>query len=142
MVLHVIDRLTKEGRQFRWVVTLPPTSPLRKAATVQAFAEVVRREPDAQDCLMSVTESRGDYWRMDERGVLTRLFPDAPRRQQDRQPLYEENSAIYVTSVAVMRATGSILGRVVRGLIIDPLEAVDINVQADLAFAELLLARR
>ena len=141
VLLHVLDVLAGEGENPEWVLTLPPTSPFRKASTVAKFAAEATARPDDQDCLMSVTEDRGDYWRMSgEGGQIARLFPDAPRRQQDREPLYEENSAIYLTKSSVLRETGSILGSRVRGLAIDPLEAFDINTEIDFKIAEAMVA--
>lgn len=140
VLLHVLDVLRSEGADPEWIVTLPPTSPFRTVATIRRLAEEASSDPAAQDCLMSVTENRGDFWRRRPDGSLGRLFPDAPRRQQDREPLYEENSAIYVTRAAVLRATGSILGSRVRGIPIDPIEAFDINTPLDLRMAEALLA--
>ena len=140
-LLHVLDSLNAEGWYPSWIMTLPPTSPLRSAATIRRFLDEVERCPGDQDCLMSVTESRGDFWRMSDDGVVERLFADAPRRQQDRAPLFEENSAIYLTAVAALRDTGSILGRRVRGLAIDLAEGWDINSAIDFDIAEALLRR-
>ena len=137
-LLHALDVLAGEGQRGEWVMTLPPTSPFRRAATVRGLVAQARAEPEAQDCLMTVTEDRRDLWRMADDGRLTRLFPEAPRRQQDRTPLYEENSAVYLTRVSALRATGSILGRSVRGVVIDPIEAWDINSETDLVVAEAL----
>lgn len=142
VLLHALDVLEGEGERTEWVVTLPPTSPFRTAATLARLVAEALAEPDAQDCLMTVTEDRRDLWRMEADGALARLFPDAPRRQQDRVPLYEENSAVYVTRVAALRSTGSVLGRRVRGVVIDPIEAFDLNTEADFAVAEALIARR
>lgn len=141
-LLHVLDTLDAEGSRPDWVMTLPPTSPLRSAATIRIFAEEVVRRPDDQDCLMSVTENRGDFWLWSEIDGWRRLFPDAPRRQQDRTPLYEENSAVYVTKVGALRATGSILGRSVRCLVVDPVEGFDINTRDDFHLAEALIKAR
>ncbi|WP_271570350.1 acylneuraminate cytidylyltransferase family protein [Bradyrhizobium sp. CCBAU 11386] len=139
VLLHVLDVLAGEGRNDDWVMTLPPTSPFRTAGTISAFFEGARELPDNIDCLMSVTETRGDYWRRMADGSFQRLFPDAPRRQQDREPLFEENSAVYVTRASALRQTGSILGRAVRAFAIRPREALDINTPEDLALAEALL---
>jgi CMP-N,N'-diacetyllegionaminic acid synthase len=141
-LLHVADTLAAEGCTVGWIMTLPPTSPFRRADTLRALLAEVERHPDAQDCLMTVTEDRRDLWRMAEDGALTRLFPDAPRRQQDRTPLYEENSAVYLTNAAQLRATGSVLGRSVRGFVIGAIEAWDINTESDLVIAEALAAQR
>ncbi|EKV26057.1 N-Acetylneuraminate cytidylyltransferase [Caenispirillum salinarum AK4] len=139
-LLHVLDVLADEGRHDEWIMTLPPTSPFREASTIRAFADAVHDLPAEVDCLMSVTETRGDYWRRLPDGSFRRLFPDAPRRQQDREPLFEENSAIYVTRVAALRDSGIILGRGVEGRPIGWREALDINTPDDLALAEALLA--
>jgi CMP-N,N'-diacetyllegionaminic acid synthase len=141
VLLHVLDVLVHECRYDDWVMTLPPTSPFRTAETIASFFEATRELPDSVDCLMSVTETRGDYWRRMSDGSYRRLFPDAPRRQQDREPLFEENSAIYVTRVAALRQTGSILGREVRAFAISPREALDINTPADMALAEAQLRK-
>ena len=137
VLLQVLDVLAAEGTKPDWVMTLPPTSPFRKASTIAAFAAEVKERPNDQDCLMSVTEDRGDFWRKtSEDGTIVRLFPDALRRQQDREPLYEENSALYLTRTAALRKTGSILGNQVRGLVINRLEAFDINTEIDFSIAE------
>jgi len=122
-----------------WVMTLPPTSPLRSAKTIRLFASMVDSDNIATDCFMSVTEDRGDYWRFNDKGVFCRLFPDAPRRQQDRMPLFEENSAIYVTRVAALQLTGSILGESVKGVPIQKFEGFDINDPEDLLIASALM---
>lgn len=141
VLLHALDVLASEGRRASWVATLPPTSPFRRVETVRACLALVAAEPDAQDCLMTVTEDRRDLWRLEADGTMGRLVPDAPRRQQDRTPLFEENSALYVSNVSALRATGSVLGRRVRGHAIDPIEAWDINTETDLVIAEALLAQ-
>lgn len=139
VVLHVLDALEVDG-DLEWVMTLPPTSPFRRPDTIRRFAESVLTEPGAQDCLMSVTENRGDFWSQQSDGALARLFPGAPRRQQERMPLFEENSAIYVTRVLSLRETGSILGQRVRGLTISALEGFDINTSEDMKLAECISA--
>ena len=138
VLLHVLAEAAKHGWTPRWVVTLPPTSPFRRSSTIKACCEVAQREQ--VDCIFTVTETKADFWRVDERGDFTRLFPDAPRRQQDRAPLFEENSAVYVTSTEALRTSGSILGRSRRAVAIDPLEAFDINTELDFSVVEALMA--
>lgn len=140
VLLHVLDTVAEADGSPQWVMTLPPTSPFRRPETIRRFADTVRNDPNAQDCLMSVTENRGDFWHLQPDGVLARLFPDAPRRQQERTPLFEENSAIYVSRVASLRETGFILGRRVRGLAIPVLEGFDINTAEDMKLAECIAA--
>ena len=142
-LIHALDVFAEEGVTTDWVMSLQPTSPFRNGAVIRAFAEEVARAPEAQDCLMSVTEDRGDYWLMEKGGRITRLLPDAPRRQQDRRPLYIENSAVYVARVSALRRTGSVISGRVRGLPIDPLLGFDIHTEADFRVAEAIaLAQR
>ena len=120
-------------------MTLPPTAAVRRIETVRRSATIGADDPDGQDCLFTVTENRGDFWQKRSDGNLERLFPDAPRRQQDRKPLWEENSAVYLTRIESLRHTGSILGKKARGMIIDRSEAWDINTPFDILVAEALL---
>lgn len=136
VLLHALDTVAATGFNPLWVMTLPPTSPFRRTETLRCFADAARTDPGSHDCLMSTTENRGDFWRLQPDGTLARLFPGAPRRQQERMPLFEENSAIYVTRVAALRETGFILGRRVRGLAISAIEGFDINTADDMKLAE------
>lgn len=142
VLLHALDELEKSGRNFRWVMTLPPTSPFRQSATVRRFVEALSENVDDYDCLFSVHENYGDFWVRNKQGDISRLFPDAPRRQQDREPLFEENSAIYISSVHALREHNSVLGRSVRGLVIDPIEAIDINLPVDFIIAESIMQQQ
>jgi len=139
---HALDAKEREGAQADWVMTLSPTSPFRTGQTICSFYEAAISGGKCIDCYMSVTEDRGDFWRLNADGLAERLFPDAPRQQQSREPLYEENSAIYVTRVAALRRTGSILGESVVPIALDPLEALDINTAHDFWIAESLMLNR
>jgi CMP-N-acetylneuraminic acid synthetase len=141
-LLHALDVLEKDGVTADWVMTLQATSPFLTGAVIREFTDEIARAPDAQDCLLSVTEDRGDYWLMEEGGRIRRLFPDAPRRQQDRRPVYLENSAIYVTRTSSLRATGSIIKGRVRGRPIDPIIGFDINTEADFEIAKAIVTTR
>jgi N-acylneuraminate cytidylyltransferase len=140
-VLHVLDTLAGQGRAFDWVMLLQPTSPFRQPETIRRLAAMATPDQPA-DCVMTVTETRADFWRGDHpENQITRLFPDAPRRQQAREPLYEENSAIYLVRVSTLRKTGSVIGRHVAGVPISPLEGFDINTEWDFQLAEALVAQ-
>jgi CMP-N,N'-diacetyllegionaminic acid synthase len=140
-LIHALEDSRVVALGAKWMMTLPPTSPLRGASAIRGFLAKVGLEEESPDCYLSMTESRGDYWRSVD-GRWSRLFPDAPRRQQDRAPLYEENSAIYLTSVRALRATGSILGHQPQGVPIDRLAGFDVNEPADLEYADWALGRR
>jgi CMP-N-acetylneuraminic acid synthetase len=145
-VLDALDQLGDEVAAARWVAILQPTSPFRSAETIRRAVAMAQADPTA-GCVMTVTETRADFWRASapgngpengpENGIV-RLFPDAPRRQQAREPLYDENSAVYVVRIDMLRATGSVLGGTMRGLPISPMEGFDINTSFDLKLAAAL----
>jgi CMP-N,N'-diacetyllegionaminic acid synthase len=137
-LLHVLDVLARRGQNIEWLMTLPPTSPFRTPETIRNFAATTADCTDDIDCLMSVTENRGDFWLLAPDGRMDRLFPNAPRRQQERTPLFEENSAVYVTRTSALRQTASILGLAVRGIPIPTIEGFDINRPEDILLAECL----
>lgn len=133
-LIHAIDFLNHD---YEWVMTLPPTSPFRGSEIIQF---VLNELPKLKkDCIMSVSANYGDFWLGDPKKEFKRRVPDAPRRQQDREPLWEENSAIYCTKVDALRKTGSILGESVQGFEISQKEAWDINTPFDLIVAEAML---
>ena len=138
-LLDVIEQLANTKLYPQWIMTLPPTSPLRSSETIKKFYDYGSAASANIDCIMSVSENLGDFWRQRGSGDYERLFPEAPRRQQERIPLYEENSSIYLTRVSTLQQTGSILGNVIKPIAIDPLEAIDINTKSDLWVVESLM---
>lgn len=126
------------GKKYDAVLTVQPTSPFRTPETVRNFWEDFIATIDEYDAMLTLNETRTDYWK-NENGCFSRLYPDAPRRRQDRKPLYIENSCLYATTVAALRETRSVLGNKVKGFLIDEREALDINEPIDLILANLLM---
>lgn len=140
-LLHALDYMNvRYGKNYDAVVTLQATSPLRKTDTLKKFIEEYESGYPRFDALLSLNENRSDFWHEIEPGKYERLFKEAPRRRQERAPLYVENSAYYMTDVPALRSTGSILGTSVNGFIISEYEAVDINEMIDIHIVEGILA--
>lgn len=135
--LHVMEE--RKGYTYDAVVTLQATSPLRKAATVKVCFEKYEEDRDKYDALLTLTETRIDYWIKEGEDHYRRLYPDAPRRRQDRDPIYIENSAVYITDRQSLKETGSVLGHHVNGYVIPEREGVDINEPIDILLAEELI---
>lgn len=142
VLLHALKDPRVVQTNPKWILTLPPTSPLRDAQILRAFLNQTDINAEDVDCYFSVTETHGDFWQVDNHGYWTRLFPNAPRRQQDRKPIFDENSAIYLTRISALRSTSSILGDKAVGISIPRDAAIDINDQFDFEVAECLLRRR
>jgi N-acylneuraminate cytidylyltransferase len=140
-LLHVVDSLKQAGYRPDFVVTLEPTSPLRSAELIDRCIALAMEREEA-DCVMTVTETRKCYGRLTD-GRFDYLFPHQPRRRQDRTPLYEESSTVYVTRTEALERDRSVLGRVRYGVIVENrCEAIDINEPIDFLIAEAALAGR
>ena len=139
-LLHALEVMEAEkGCRYDAVVTLQATSPLRKPETVKMCFGRYERDREKYDALLTLTETRADYWVKEGAGHYRRLYPDAPRRRQDREPIYIENSALYITDSQSLKETGSVLGHCVNGIVIPESEGVDINEPVDILIAEELL---
>lgn len=142
-LIHALTQMREMyNRQYDAVITLQPTSPLRTSKTIQQFITYFENNLENYDALLTLSENRSDFWKKGNDGNYERLFPEAPRRRQEREPLYVENSAIYVTTTESLLETNSVLGRRVNGFVIDEQEAVDINEFIDIALAESLILQK
>jgi N-acylneuraminate cytidylyltransferase len=136
-LLHAINYMKEHyGIQYDNIITMQPTSPLRKSATVLNFIQEFYKNRDKYDAQLSVTETRADYWKKNGDDTFERLNKNAPRRRQEREPLYIENSALYITKVEALLATNSILGTHPTCFVIDEIEGVDINEMHDIRLVE------
>ena len=139
-LLHSVDVMhEKYDMTFDAVITLQATSPLRQIATLQRIVEQYEKDYPTYDAILSLNENRADFWKKTDSGNFERLYKNAPRRRQDREPLYVENSAYYITDLNALRKTNSVLGTSVNGFVIDADEAVDINDMIDIMIVESIL---
>lgn len=142
-LLHAIDYMKdKYGKEYSEIITLQATSPFRKSETLKKFVAEYYLVNDQYDAQLTLTEDRTDFWIKNGAGEYERLQKNAPRRRQDRQPLYIENSSIYITNVSALKETKSVLGRRTAGFIIGADESLDINEFIDIQLAEVLLKNR
>lgn len=141
-LIHALDIMENSNKiQYDAVMTLQATSPLRRPKMLQDCFIKYEQERKYYDALVTLTETYADYWIREKKG-FRRLYPNAPRRRQDRKPIYVENSAVYITDSNSLRETKSVLGYVTNGFVISEEESVDINEYIDLLIAEELLKRR
>lgn len=141
-LLHTLDYVSEKRKSmYDCVLTLQPTSPLRSTKTIESFIAEFEKVIGTYDSQISLTADYGDYWTKNDTSDFQRLFPAAPRRRQDRSPLYIENSALYITTVKILRRTKSVLGTRCTGFVMDPIESLDINFMHDMLYAEFLLSQ-
>lgn len=139
-LIHALDVMEERyNRRYEAVMTLQATSPLRKIDTLRRFIKEYEDNYPKFDALLSLNEDRTDFWIRQDSGEFERLQKNAPRRRQERKPLYVENSAYYITEVNALLKTASVLGTHANGFLISDVEAVDINDRMDILIAENLL---
>ena len=116
-----------------WYLQTHSTSPLLRTETVSAALRALEGALDRHDSLMSVTRWQTRLY--DAAGRPVNHDPKLLLRTQDLPPLYEENSGLYVFTRAQI-AAGRRFGE--RPLLFElaPLEAADIDTEADFAIAE------
>lgn len=142
VLLHALDYMSsKKNRDFDYVLTAQPTSPFRKPATIDSFIDEFFKKKDIFNAQLTLHEDFTDFWIKNDKNEFQRLYPNAPRRRQERKPLYIENSCLYITKSSILRETNSILGSKCTGYIIDSKEALDINEMKDIELAKCYLER-
>ncbi len=131
------------------IILLQPTSPLRSLGTLNQFCISSKSSLTSDNCLISVHKSFDDIWypkNMQNSNLpkgkgflISRLLQNQPRRQQDREPIYIENSSYYSFHTKLLKKATYISDAEVIGYLIDPLEGFDINTGLDLQIANIIL---
>lgn len=139
---HALEWLrTNEGTSPEIVVLLQPTSPFRRASSIDAAITLLLET--RADSVVGVC--RADHpveWlrRVDADGRISLFLSEQPQpaRRQDAQTLYRVNGAIYVLRADHIFA-GAMYGDDMRALVMDERSSIDIDRPFDLAVAEGLL---
>ena len=136
-LLHAVKTMREQYfEEFDTVITAQPTSPLRKVETIRRFVSEFESYYGDFDAQITFTETKVDLWKRGTGDQFARMFPDEPRRRQERKSLYIENSMLYITKLNALEKTRSVMGSKVRGFLIDEIEGLDINEWNDLYLAE------
>ena len=126
------------GKKYDAIITLQATSPFRKPKTIDAFIKSFESNPEF-DAQLTLSKNTTDFWVQKEDGTFERLYPNAPRRRQERKPLFAEDSCLYVTKTDALFQMHSVLGSKCNGFEIEGSEALDINEPIDLTIAEAMI---
>ena len=136
-LIHVInkEKLKKNG----WIITIQPNSPFINYETIKKIINLTKISK--KNCIMTVSKNNSDFWYKDKnnKNFVKRLFPKAPRNTQKRQPLFEENSAIYATRISYLLKTKKIFDQKNISYEISKIEGLDINDRVDFLIAESII---
>lgn len=138
-LLQVLDVLEGEGQRFDIILVLEPTSPFRSAATiVRAISMCVDGKAPS---VLAIRETRENIGFISD-SCFRPVVPGAPRRRQERQPMYVESSTIYACRVDYLRRAGTLVAADWGALVVPEAEAADINTEDDFQMIEYLMLKR
>jgi len=138
-LLHALDVLEVEGQHFDIVLVLEPTSPLRSAQTI--LNAIIACVEGSAPSVLAVRETRENVgFVMDS--LFRPVVAGAPRRRQDRNPLYVESSTVYACRVEYLRRTGTLVAENWGALVVPAEEVADINTEEDFWWLEFLMDKR
>lgn len=139
VIEHVIDVLSERGERPDVVMFLQATSPVRLPGTLRRGLDEFAAS--GADSMLSVVAETPFLWNLAHPAIPDYDLTRRPRRQ-DIAPSamkYRENGAIYITRTEVYETEHNRLGGLIELLVIDDVEATDIDTPADFARAESLL---
>lgn len=115
------------------------TNPLLRPETIRAAIAAFFQAYPEKDSLFGVTRLQTRLWNRE--GKPLNHDPQTLLRTQDLEPVFEENSCLYIFERGLFEQRRNRLGRRPLMYEIDPQEAWDIDEEWDLQVAEALLAR-
>jgi CMP-N-acetylneuraminic acid synthetase len=116
------------------------TNPFLRSETIEAAIACWHHAQPGYDSLFSVTRLQARLWDHTYRPM--NHDPKALRRTQDLEPVYVENSNLYIFPGELIAASGRRIGDSPKLFEIDPLEALDIDDEQEFALAERLMKSR
>jgi CMP-N-acetylneuraminic acid synthetase len=115
------------------------TNPLLTTKTISSAIETFL-EPGDHDSLFGVSRLQTRLY--DRQGHSLNHDPDVLLRTQDLEPVYEENSTLYIFSRDVLEKKKNRIGYRPLLFEVDREEAIDIDEELDFVFAEFLYLQR
>ena len=112
------------------------TNPLLSLQTIDAAIEKLKTDKENHDSLFSVTKFQTRFYNED--GSALNHNPEVLIKTQDLPVLYEENSCIYLFTKEAFSKNYRRIGNVPMMFEIEPIEAVDIDIEDEFVLAEKL----
>ena len=136
VLIHTIDYLERKELYFDYIVTLEPTSPLRKKETVvKSIKKAVNKKLDSLICIKQNQELIGKL--INDKFIP--LVNQKSRRRQERKSYFCETGVSYITNVNFLKKKKKMISKRTGFLIVDSKESLDINDEVDLKLANLLI---
>ncbi len=145
VLLHALNYYESQGKTFKMIILLQPTSPFRKAKYVEGAIKLYNEE---LDMVVSVKEaSCNPYYNCyeeNDEGLLERSKThDKPIiRRQDAPHAYEYNGSIYVINPKSLKEKGMSRFTRIRKYEMPDLYSIDLDTMLDWYIAEMILEKK
>ncbi len=143
VVIHAVQEMQKQGKQYDAVVLLQPTNPFRPSGFIDKAINLFRENNcDALVSVLPVPHEYNPHWvfEPDANGYLHIATGDAtiiPRRQELPKAFYRDG-CIYITRTDVLLSQQSFFGKTLCYIEADPALHVNIDTLEDWELAEKL----
>lgn len=140
VILHAIDYMEKQGKNYDTVVLLQPTSPFRNSEHIKAAIALFDEETDMV-VSVKVPEENPYYtlFEESENGFLHRSKEGKFTRRQDCPNVYAYNGALYVMSIESLKSTSIAEFDKVKKYEMSDLHSIDLDTPLDWDLAEIVL---
>lgn len=138
-VVHAIEELKKQGKEFDYILQLQPTSPLRQAMHIDGII---------QECIDKGLDQMLSVHQVEYNPILVRFKKDekltnilnqqSTVRRQDMPKAVYVNGMLYLSKSELLTLETS-LNDIPNGYEVDPHFALDINDMHDIELAEIML---
>lgn len=139
VLLHAVDFMERQGRNFESVLLLQPTSPLRTSQHILEAIEIFENNTDL-DMVTSVKETKANPYTIlkeeNSEGFLTGVISSSYVRRQDVPKVWELNGAVYVINVNSLKASPLYQFEKVKKYVMDEISSLDIDGPLDWKLAE------
>ncbi len=145
VAMHALSWLHEhESKEYKWLVYLQPTSPLRTGADIVAAFETLRI--CGGKAVVSVCRAEHHpYWM----NTLAQDFsmrdfkkPEAQASRQEMPVFYRINGAIYISETGYLKEQGDFIGPQTYAHIMPQERSLDIDTELDLQISGYLLSKR
>lgn len=151
VIKHALKHFDDQGTRFDGIISLQATNPFTSTETIDKAIELwLETKCDSVTTLAEVTQGHPYITKRLKPGNTIESFCAIPdgvviHRRQDREKAYYMTGALYMRSRQLIEAEnmdGHYLGKDARAVVVDELEANDINNQFDFEFVEWIMNRR
>lgn len=144
---HAIAWVQKHRGPFGLFVSLPPTSPFRAVADVNACIDALREDDTADVAITVAMASRSPYFNMvktDQKGCAELVINPSSGivRRQDAPEVFDITTVAYAARPAFVMQAERIFAGKVKAVVVPQERALDIDTPFDFKVAEAITAMR